>query len=113
MKTYLMMILIFLLMTSSAFAWNRVGHVARYYDKKGDRIAHEYDVRGDLLNEHYDYLALKAALNGNFGHALALDMKGDQLDAMLDAKGESLDRHLDRKGRRIGHAMDRECRRLH
>lgn len=104
MKSTILTAIAVLFITSSALAWDRGDHIEHYYDKKGDRIAHYYDVKGNQIDAHYDRLALKAALNGNIGRAIALDAKGDRINAQLDAKAERIDSKLDRKGRRIARA---------
>ncbi|MGL1863617.1 MAG: hypothetical protein OCC46_13920 [Pseudodesulfovibrio sp.] len=106
MKTRIILTLTFILVATSAFAWDRGDHIERYYDHKGDKIAQQYDARGDQINDYYDRMALEAALRGNFGQALMLDAKGDRLDAEMDAKGEYINRMLDKKGRKIDRSMD-------
>ncbi|QJB56137.1 hypothetical protein [Pseudodesulfovibrio sp. zrk46] len=40
---------------------------------------------GDRINNYYDKLAVAAALNGNIAQAIALDAKGDRIEAAMDA----------------------------
>jgi len=106
MKIRIILTLTFILVATSALAWDRGDRIERYYDKKGDEIAQHYDAKGDSINDYYDRLALEAALHGNFGQAMRLDAKGDRLNAKMDARGQQLNAMLDKKGRRIDHAMD-------
>ena len=90
---------------------SRVGHSGpRHNDSGAVRAAYRADVRldrhGAAINHHFDFVALAAAVAGDYQLAHSLDRHGDRIERRYDRRGNRIVYHAKARHRhhdRCGH----------
>ena len=80
-------------LTSAAEANDRLDRArktARAELREAQRLDRKLDRRGERIDQHLDFLALVAAVSGEYGLARELDRRGDRIERRYDRRGDRL-----------------------